>query len=248
MPLQATACPGSSASSVNRVERLLIELQRRFRLAEGRVDPASASVHRASSGRRPSARQRTRGLFIARGGEPLASAPPWRLRGGRLGHQPLGFDALALGGRRLRQLLQTDGVRPRRDARARRQHPDLQRTRRLRQGAGADSGPSLSVGLSTASRVARPPARPPRRRRSRVARRSPAAAPRGSPRWRRSGSLLPPIRRSIAAPMEILPLRLCLAAVKRTARTRPRKGYESSWRPTPILLILLAERPHGSTA
>jgi len=149
--------PGLVPQPGEELQRLLIELQRRFRLAEGGVDPAQREpaprLLLPSSQRAPVAG----GLRIAGGGEPLAFRAPLAVARRRLGHQPLGLDTLALGGRRRSELLQTDGVRPGRDSRARRQHPDLQRARRLRREQGGfrafavrravhrDQGPSVRL-------------------------------------------------------------------------------------------------------
>src|SRR6185312_12029304 len=114
------------------IERLLVKLPRRLRLAEGKVERAQRELTSSLLQPAPERVPMAPGLFIPRGGEPLVLRAALAVGGGRLGHQPLGFHALAAGGRLLRQLLQKDGVLPRRHSRARRQHPDLQRTRHLR--------------------------------------------------------------------------------------------------------------------
>src|SRR5690349_2280062 len=118
--------------SKKEIERLLIVRARRLRLAESGGDSAQRELAprflRLAAQRLPVAR----GLFIARGGEPRVLRAALMVQGSRFGHQPLGFHALALGGSRFRELLQAEGVHPRRDARARGKHPDLERPRYLR--------------------------------------------------------------------------------------------------------------------
>src|SRR5262249_52746448 len=100
-------------------KRLLVVLQRRFWLAEGRFD---AAQREPAPRLLPPAAERApvdQRLLVAGGGEPLAFRAALAVARRRLGHQPLGRDALALGGRGCRELFQVDLIGSRRDSRAR---------------------------------------------------------------------------------------------------------------------------------